>query len=289
MDPDWKSMPSLSSLRAFEAAARHGSFSAAARDLNVTHAAIAQQVRGLESELGTRLVRREGRGIALTDAGLRLSGPMREAFAMMAQGVNQLREVEANRGIRATTTANIVDAVILPKLPDFWRDYPGIPVSFVPGPCAQPVDFNGFDLGIRVGAASDWPDYRCEPLLECTTVFCAAPGLVASGRAPQDLAWINCGAKFADSRTMGEAGLDVDRIDWRDIGDSMLELQAARLGIGAIVAAEVVVRRDLAAGTLVRLDLRHPDPVVYQVITPSGPLRPPVRDFIEWLRQSLDG
>lgn len=281
-------MPSLSSLRAFEAAARRGSFSAAARDLNVTHAAIAQQVRGLETELGTRLVRREGRGIALTEAGIRLANPMREAFALMAQGIGQLREAEASRGIRATTTANIVDAIILPKLPDFWSNFPDIPVSFVPGTCSQPVDFDGFDLGIRVGTASDWPDYCCEPLLECDTVFCAAPTLVASGRAPQDLPWINCGAKFADARTMTEAGLDADRIDWRDIGDSMLELQAARLGIGAIVATEVVVRRDLAAGTLVRLELSHPDPVTYQVITPSGPLRPPVRAFIDWLRTSLE-
>ena len=63
-DPDWLHLPPLSALRAFEAAARLGGFSAAARALNVTHAAVAQQVRALEEHLGAPLIHREGRGMA---------------------------------------------------------------------------------------------------------------------------------------------------------------------------------------------------------------------------------
>ncbi|MBL4557038.1 MAG: LysR family transcriptional regulator [Rhodobacteraceae bacterium] len=70
---DWSLIPSLSALRAFEAAARRGSFSAAARELNVTHAAIAQHVRGLEAEFATTLMIRSGQGMAATDTGAALA------------------------------------------------------------------------------------------------------------------------------------------------------------------------------------------------------------------------
>ena len=78
---DWRDIPSLAALRAFEATARLSSFSAAARELNVTHAAIAQHVRGLEAEFGCELVFRQGAGMALTDAGRALALSLGEGFA----------------------------------------------------------------------------------------------------------------------------------------------------------------------------------------------------------------
>ncbi|MEM8731631.1 MAG: LysR substrate-binding domain-containing protein [Pseudomonadota bacterium] len=286
-DPDWRSLPSLSALRAFETVARRGSFSAAARDLNVTHAAVAQHVRALETDVGAQLVQRNGRGLALTPAGRQLAGPMREGFSMLAQGVEALRQTEASRGVRATTTTFIVGALILPRLPDFWRTHPEIQISFVPGPCLAPVDFDGFDLGIRVGKPEDWPNLVATPLITCETVFVAAPALANSGRAPQDLPWITGGDDSDDERVLAEAGLDVSRLDIRDIGDQALEIQAAKRGIGAITATDIIVQKDLEEGSLVRLDLQHPDPAVYQVITPKGRLRPPVQRVIDWLREDL--
>lgn len=285
-DIDWHSLPPLASLRAFEATARLDGFSAAARSLNVTPAAVAQQVRALEAEIGARLVRREGRGLVLTEAGQQLAAPMREAFSLMAGGIEGLRQREAARGIRATTTTFIVDAVILPKLCDFWCAHPDIPVSFVPGPCLSPVDFDGFDIGIRIGAPQDWPDYRCEPLLECETVFVASPELAASA-APQDLPWILGGPHRPDARMLARTGVDITRLDRRDIGEISLEIEAAKRGIGAIMATEVIVRRELEQGSLVKLDLRYPEPAVYHIIMPGGPVRPAVRTFADWLRASL--
>ncbi len=287
LDLDWRQLPSLTSLRAFEAAARHGSFSAAARDLNVTHAAVAQQVRALEAHVGARLVRREGRGIALTEAGRQLAVPTREAFALMAQSISQLRQSEAKRGIRATTTTYIVEAVILPRLPEFWRAHPDIQISFAPGPCSLPVDFEGFDFGIRVGSPQDWPDYHCEPILESDTVFVAAPSLVAGGAAPQDLPWIVRSSDTHGLEVLAKAGLDVERLDRRDIGSEALEVKAAKQGLGAIFGTEAVVQRELDEGTLVRLDITFPEKSVYQVITPKGPLPPSVRSFIDWLKADL--
>ena len=80
--PDWRHLPSLSALRAFEVAARHRNFSAAARPLNVTHAAIGQAARSLEAELGTALLRRNGRDLALTEDGERPTPGRRDSFAV---------------------------------------------------------------------------------------------------------------------------------------------------------------------------------------------------------------
>ncbi len=80
MTVDWRHMPPLTALRALEAVARLGGFSAAARALNVTHAAVAQQVRGLETELGVALLRREGRAVVLTAEGARLAAALAEGF-----------------------------------------------------------------------------------------------------------------------------------------------------------------------------------------------------------------
>ena len=104
---DWRSFPSLTSLRAFEAAARSCSFSVAARALNVTHAAVAQQVRALESELGRELLYREGRGLALTAEGARLLAALSEGFRTIEQALKA--SDEASR--RITALVHYVEAI----------------------------------------------------------------------------------------------------------------------------------------------------------------------------------
>ena len=168
---------------------------------------------------------------------------------------------------------------------DFWRAHPDIQIAFVPGPCLVPVDFDGFDFGIRVGKPADWPDFNCDPLISCRKVFVAAPELAASA-APQDLPWILSEGPH-DLRFLAEAGVDVSRIELRNIGGEIFEVEAAKRGVGAILATEVVVRQALADGALVELDLHHPEPSVYNVITPKEPVREPVRIFLDWLKEAL--
>ena len=88
--------PPLTAMRAFEAAARAGSFSAAARELNVTHAAIAQHVRALETQFATSLLVREGKRMALTDAGTRLAADLSEGFSQIIHGVRQITQDAAD-------------------------------------------------------------------------------------------------------------------------------------------------------------------------------------------------
>ena len=90
-------LPSLTSLRAFEAAARLGGFSAASRELNVTHAAVAQQVRGLEAALGVTLLARAGRGMALSPEGERLATALTAGFESISAAIEEVKAGEDGR------------------------------------------------------------------------------------------------------------------------------------------------------------------------------------------------
>src|ERR1700685_565978 len=85
-------LPPLNALRAFEAVARHLSFARAAEELHVTKAAVAQQVRALEEDVGVRLVERNGRGLKLTESGAAGAGALAEGFAMLAKCARAMRE-----------------------------------------------------------------------------------------------------------------------------------------------------------------------------------------------------
>ena len=100
MTIDWKTLPSLSSLRAFELTAQSGNFAAAARALNVTHAAIAQRVRALEADLGVALVRRSGRSITLTEPGRRLASHLSDGFGTIAAGIAQLKAEQSAKPVQ---------------------------------------------------------------------------------------------------------------------------------------------------------------------------------------------
>lgn len=286
-DIDWRNLPALTTLRAFEATARLGGYSAAARSLNVTPAAIAQHVRKLEAEAGVTLVRREGRGLVLTEPGRQLAGPLRDAFSMIAKGFDELKLREATRGVRVSTTDMFVNAVILPELGGFWQRHPRLQVSFSPEGNTRPVDLDNFDVVVRAGPRGHrWDGCRTLPLLETPVIVCAAPGLVGTDRP--DL----CGLPWLQDRSIGwnvferiirQAGCDPDTVALVDPGSARVEMDAALLGYGLYVSPELTVRRQLSDGTLTRL-FSSPDITgVYCAITRTGPLADPVRLFVDWL------
>ena len=132
MATDWRNIPSLTALRAFEATADLRSLSQAARVLNVTHAAVAQQVRALEEHMGRPLVQREGRGVGLTADGEQLAEALREGFGAIQRGLEALRAGEADRPVRVTLTASFAAQWLMPRLKDFWEQQPDIGLSLHP-------------------------------------------------------------------------------------------------------------------------------------------------------------
>ena len=148
MSPRWRKLPSLSSLRAFDATARNGGFAGAGRVLNVTHAAVTQQVRGLEVELGVQLVRRTGRSVTLTEAGQRLAQTLGEGFGTIVGGIEDLQRGEERRPLRVATTTFIAEAWIMPRMPEFWARHPGVEVALSPSPVLADFVRDGFDLAV---------------------------------------------------------------------------------------------------------------------------------------------
>lgn len=284
---DWRRLPALSTLRAFEATVRCGGYSAAARSLNVTTAAIAQHVRKLEAELGLGLVHRQGRGLAFTEAGQDLAQALGDAFAGIAESIEAVRARQEARGVRVSTTVRFVDAVIMPGLGSFWSSYPGVQVSFSPDVNTLEVDLDRFDLVVRGGGVDEqWGSASSIPLLRTHFIVCGAPGLVA--RQPPDLGdlpWI-MDASIGDqvfNGVVSALGLDPARLKLVDPGGAKFELDAALSGYGLHVTPELTVRRHLQSGQLVSMaDLRDWE-AVYYVIHRAGRLPEPVVQFRDWL------
>jgi LysR family glycine cleavage system transcriptional activator len=289
---DWHRLPSLSTLRAFEATARLQGYSAAARALNVTPAAIAQQVRKLEKEVGTGLVRREGRGLALTAAGRQLSGALREAFSLIAAGIDDLRLQEATRGVRVSTTQFFVDAVILPNLGDFWGRHPGVQVTFSPDGNRRPVDLENFDVCIRAAEnAAAWAGHATRPLIESPFVVCAAPGLIErAGRDLASLPWLyDPNIEDVFFSYLRQAGLDARTLTIIDTGSPHLEIEAAVAGYGLSISPELIIRRHLADGRLVLIDTPVHVTSTYFGIFRKGVLPDTVQQFLDWLADLCAG
>lgn len=287
-DVDWRHLPALSTLRAFEATARMKGYSAAARTLNVTPAAIAQQVRKLEVEVGAALVQREGRGLVLTAAGKHLGKSLREAFALISSGVADVQRMQESQGVRVSTTHYFVNSVILPNLSDFWSQNPKTQVSFVPDGNQSPIDLDNFDLAIRgFRQGANWEGYDAQLLLESPAIICAAPSLLSGGKSVlHTLPWVaEHGFKETEFHEfVWRAGFDPESMRIVDPGDARYEMEAALMGLGLMLAPEVIVRKHLNDGTLVWVDTPLDETIVYQAICRKGTKAKPVRALLEWLK-----
>lgn len=285
---DWREIPSLSALRAFEAVARHASFSAAARDLNVTHAAVAQHVRALEAEFGTALVQRQGQGMGLTEAGLRLASGLIEGFGTIASAVRDLRADMAQQPLRISMTPSFAEVWLMPRLGAFWRDHPEIELVLMPSTALVDLRRDGVDLAIRFGEGG-WPGAHSQGQLVSPFVVIAGPGFAGGGRSLAhlgDLAaqpWV-FGAASNEQFVWGRSlGLDTDRMRVTEMPGTNLVLAAVRAGYGLSVQLKSLVERDLAEGRMVALYEGESGPLAYHLLTPGPQVGPRLRVFIDWL------
>ncbi len=290
-EPDWRSFPSLSALRAFEAAARLGGFSAAARALNVTPAAVAQQVRALESEAGVALIQRAGRGTALTPEGAQLSQALTEGFGAIQGAVALLRKRREGDPVTVTMTPTFAVEWMMPRLWQFWEEYPDIGVSLRPDHRVLDLRREGIDLAIRFGNGN-WPGARSEFLTSARYVIVGAPSLIEERTSlsiaeMQALPWV-----FEENWPEGLSwlkgqGIDPSAIAITTLPSEEIALTAARQGYGLYVVSAALIEEDAAEGRLrILLDPKDDRPA-YFVVTPTGPIRPSAQTFIRWLRSSV--
>jgi len=284
-------LPPLNSLKAFEAAARHLSFTRAATELNVTQAAISHQVKGLEETLGMALFRRVNRSLLLTDEGQALYPDLGNAFDIIASSVERLYERDQAGVLTLSTLDSIAASWLVPKIGKFRVLHPDIDVRISTSDQIADFTSGGFDMALRYGARA-YPGMEVVLLMEETLLPALSPSLLEKFGpldSPADL------ARFPllhdDMRDdwgvwMDAAGVgDIDVSRGPSFSHSYLVQQAAVAGEGVALGRSVLIADDLAAGLLIKpfhIDLKAHH--VYSAVYPKASAkRPKIIAFRDWL------
>jgi len=291
MSISWNGFPSLTSLRAFEAAARLQGFSLAARELNVTHAAVAQQVRGLEEHLGRELIFRQGRGLALTAEGARLAQGLAEGFRVLGAAVDEVAKTAPGAPVRVTLTPAFAAQWLMPRLKSFWSAHPEVPISLHPEKRVVDLRREGIDLGIRFGNGK-WPGLEAEFLTAAQYVIVGAPSLLGDRQNLTNaelsaLPWV-IEQDWPEALTLLRSfGLRPDAMNISYIPTEELALSAARQGYGLHVEAAALLEHEVESGTLRVVGRVQDDSLAYYLVTRPGPKRPEIKTFIKWIKAAV--
>jgi len=295
-------LPPLSALRAFEAAARHMSFSKAATELHVTPAAISHQIHALEEDLGVMLFHRLNRSIELTASARVLLPGLTEAFAGIQASVGRLRAHNDTGTLTVTASPSFAAKWLVLRLHRFQEKCPEVDARISATDALVDLAKGDYDIAIRYGAGR-YPGLDVELLMKNEVFPACSPQLLAKGpplRTPADLpahALIHDQAIERDplaptwSMWLKAAGVEnIPSITGISFNNMHLALDATIAGHGVVLAQNTIAAADLAAGRLVRLfTLALPDPFAYYIVTAPGALeRPKVRAFRDWLRCEAD-
>lgn len=287
-------LPPLNALKAFEAAARHESFTLAAAELNVAHAAISRHIRTLETTLRVALFERTGRGVRLTEEGRDLANSLTEAFDVIALATTSYSRPQ-RRKQRLTITSDIAFAAhwLVPRLGRFTNEHPGIDLIIDPSQRIVDFDKEDFDLGIRFGNGS-WRNVESEKLADAElTVMCKPALLKTSGvRAPIDLpgsdllrehdrslwpAWLEA-AGVKDQITASGPILLAD-----------LTMTAAESGQGYALVDQILAAEAILAGRLSRpFDISIKTHTYYLVSSKDARPSKAAKAFRDWIKSEID-
>src|SRR5256885_10288828 len=183
-------LPSLNGLRAFEAAARHLSFTQAASELNVTQTAISHQIKRLEEELGIRLFVRQNRALALTPEAKEYLPGIRAAFNDLRLATDRLKRRDNDHVLTISTLASLAAKWLLPRLSAFQQAHPGIDVRITTSTGLVDFKSGDVDAAIRYGRGQ-WPGVRADWLMADQLFPVGSPALLSGNkplRCPEDLA-----------------------------------------------------------------------------------------------------
>jgi LysR family transcriptional regulator, glycine cleavage system transcriptional activator len=244
----------LGALRVFEAVATHLSFAAAADALNVTPAAVSQQIKVLENYIQVPLFRRSGRRVELTDEGLELLPPVRAGLETLESALQQMKHHRRAGPLQISMLSSFLQIWLLPRIRSFRRKFPDIELRFHTS--RELVDFSRSTnhIAIRFGRGN-YPNLHCEKLLDDWLVPVASPGLI------KQYGMIERGAALSKYPLL-ESGDEpwsvwaqaAEAEAWHSrapsIGDSAGLLAAAEEGLGYALARWTVVARSLQKGTL---------------------------------------
>lgn len=288
----------LNALRAFEAAARHSSFSLAAKELHVSHSTISHHVKGLEKMLGVPLFLRQNRTVVLTSAGEMLLPILKTSFDRIASAIETIKNGDAQQALRITLTPSFANKWFIPRLHRFREAHADIKVELKQSLSSRDFDRKQFDVGVRFGLGQ-WPGLQTELLLPVRMTPLCSPRLLDGKdylRKPADLSQFTLihadidddGGMQSEWQTWLAAmdSTDVDCSDGLSFQDPGLALNAARDGLGVAMGYLELAADDLNSGLLVRpfaAEVQHPWP--YYIVVPEHKADDSqVQLFCEWLR-----
>jgi DNA-binding transcriptional LysR family regulator len=280
----------LNGLRAFEAAARHGSFTLAAKELHVTQAAVSQQVRLLEKRLGFALFQRHANALELTEQGRAFQPGLTDAFNSIERLTDQVVAMRAGPVLTAGIAPALALYWLIPRLPKFNLRHPEVEIRIATGGAKLPLR-DDWTCSVRRGVGN-WPGYVAEELFPATLVPVCTPVIAKSLKHPADLStatlivvshlraqwiwWFEAAGLPPPIQGAGEVVFE----------SSPMAIQAVLDGVGVAVAQLPYVSDALASGRLVA-----PFPIVrrkyeswYLAYRPVRQDDPALIMFRDWLR-----
>ncbi|MFY7761024.1 LysR substrate-binding domain-containing protein [Aquidulcibacter sp.] len=297
----------LNALKAFEAAARNGSYVAAARELNVTPAAVGQQVRVLEDWLGLTLFHRSNAGptrLTLTERANEALPDLQAGFDRVAAALHRLSENNPSSRLTITATPAFVSKWLLPRIDDFQAAHPELELRLDVSERLIDLAKAGVDLAVRYGDG-DWPGMVSEKLLNEEVFPVCSPALLTNGpplRTADDLRGYDLihdtsvsasGGEFPSwsdwLSAAGARGVDAER--GLRINSSAAVIQAVIAGQGLGLCRSVLVDHDLRTRLLVRpfvLPTMQLNQGWHLVSLPSAATSPKVAALRSWLKKQGD-
>jgi LysR family glycine cleavage system transcriptional activator len=281
--------PSLETLRVFEVACRHGSYSEAARELHVTHSAVSQRIRQLEEELGLTLFERQGNRMVPTSSGLRLQAGVKNAFSEMNAALASIQTRRKDTEITVSLLPVMAARWLVPRLSRFTARFPHVNLHIKTGQSLANFKSDGVDIAIRFGTG-DWKGLRAIKLLDEEFFPVCSPGL-NGGRLPKDPASMLSQPLLIDRNLswhawFKSAGVKLDRdIAGTSFTDTNALMEAAVMGQGIALGRLSVARSDILAGKLVRLSehslrVAYCHYAVYPIASESNPALAAFRDWL---------
>jgi DNA-binding transcriptional LysR family regulator len=290
-------MNTLLHINAFLLVARVRSFSGAARELGIAPSVVTKRITRLEEQVGTQLITRSTRGLALTAAGERLLPQFMRLIAELEETINgtaaQARGIEGHLRIKAPTT--VTSLYLGALLSEFQVRHPGVSLEIVLlDRSVNPLE-EGFDLVVGARPAS-YPGVADVPLCPYPLVLCCSPEYLRGRRAPEqptDLADHNCLTSVLLGTTLlfeGPRGaMSVEVHSRFHANDGRVLVEAARRGLGIAVVPRYLVDYDLRAGRLVEILPAFPLASFWlKALVPSLKLhKPVVRELVTFLKARM--
>ncbi|MDG1471811.1 MAG: LysR family transcriptional regulator [Ascidiaceihabitans sp.] len=288
---DWRDLPPLAGLRAFAAFADTGGVAQAGVALDVSHAAISQQLRSLEAHLGVSLLDRAGRTMHLTAEGDALAHAALQGFAQMIEASRTITGANDTRPLHITATPTFAASWLMPCLPRFRAIAPDVNILLNPTPDTVTLEPGGVDIAIRYGTGP-WAGLDNELWLESPMVVVGAPELIAGKQIDsaddlRHLPWLEEFGRSEGSDWLREHGVsEATTAGFIQVPGNLM-LDGARDGQGIAVTVRAFVEADLQSGRLVLLAEEEREGAGYHIVTRPGVQRPPLKAFVRWLKRIL--